>query len=680
MKKITKKITGLVSCLAISFMFVAAPGVNAAMQVDNVTSVIKDVANPASTFNGMRASAIDSADNVYITDYRNNRVVVYDSAGMQKSVIPNTKVFAGTPFNNPVGIAIDGSNRLYVADTKNNRIVSFLLDGNGVVDDASVIVYDGADITTGKNSFSVPSGVTVYDNVMYVADTGNSRIVRFNQGAAKFDYSSVITIDDVNPTDTVNPQPYAIAVGNGYIWATDPMQGKVFRIPTGSGTATDYDALHCYGIGIDSANRVYVTERRNDASGAVSRIRCLESLTGTFDVVAGSEAIFGQSALGLNVQGNEFWAINLDFVPNADGVSSKDDIFKLSISQVAVTPPPTPSGGGGGGGGAIINTPEEEIVNPTPEAVGPEQVRLAGYDRIASAVEMSKSGWTQSDYVVLAYAYSFPDALAAAPLAYKYNAPILLSDNSTLSPETLAEIQRLNATNIIMVGGTAVLSQNMEDSLKANYTVSRYNGLTRYDTAASIANALDPNSAAVIVNGEFYPDALVISSYAANKGVPILFTNVNDGMPAVTAQTLSARGVTNTIVVGGTAMVSDQVFNQLPSPVRYGGYDRYETATIVASALGLNAETTFVVTGIDFPDALVAGNLAAKTFSPLVMVSESAGLPSATESFFKSNASKIKKVMLIGGTVVVKDSHMQAINQIFTNVAQTNNQETNEEE
>ncbi|KJR45615.1 N-acetylmuramoyl-L-alanine amidase [Desulfosporosinus sp. I2] len=53
---------------------------------------------------------------------------------------------------------------------------------------------------------------------------------------------------------------------------------------------------------------------------------------------------------------------------------------------------------------------------------------MAGFDRFETASKIAKSGWTQSDYAILAYGGNYPDALSSAPLAKKYNAPILLND------------------------------------------------------------------------------------------------------------------------------------------------------------------------------------------------------------------------------------------------------------
>jgi len=290
--------------------------------------------------------------------------------------------------------------------------------------------------------------------------------------------------------------------------------------------------------------------------------------------------------------------------------------------------------------------------------------RLAGTDRFSTAIVVAEQGWkTGADNVILANAYIFPDALAAGPLAHKLNAPILLTDAAALTPPTLAEIQKLAPQKITIIGGTAVISQAIQDSLSATYgkdNVTRYGGVDRYATAADIAAALGTTGKAVIANGEdgHYPDALAISSYAAYNGIPILFTETA-GLPAATAQVLTAQKVNTTIVIGGDAVVPAVIFNQLPGATRYSGTDRYETATAIASGLHLNVNNVYVVTGLDFPDALVVGNWAAKSLSPLIMVDK--GVPAATSAFLSDNKSRITGLTVVGGEGTITASQESAL-------------------
>ncbi len=139
-------------------------------------------------------------------------------------------------------------------------------------------------------------------------------------------------------------------------------------------------------------------------------------------------------------------------------------------------------------------------------------------------------------------------------------------------------------------------------SLSSTYgqaNVTRYGGENRYATAAAIAGALGSSGKAVIVNGENYPDALAVLSYAAAQGIPILFTQAST-LPSTTLQVLTNHKVNTTIVIGGEGVVSAAVFKQLPGAARYGGKDRYATAIAIINGLKLELETVYVVTGKNY--------------------------------------------------------------------------------
>lgn len=71
--------------------------------------------------------------------------------------------------------------------------------------------------------------------------------------------------------------------------------------------------------------------------------------------------------------------------------------------------------------------------------------RVDGKDRFQVAVNLSQKGWpTQSDTVVLSFYNAYADALTSGPLAYHYNAPILLTHNNNLTDVTKKKLLDLN--------------------------------------------------------------------------------------------------------------------------------------------------------------------------------------------------------------------------------------------
>ncbi|MCS4472502.1 cell wall-binding repeat-containing protein [Clostridium botulinum] len=71
------------------------------------------------------------------------------------------------------------------------------------------------------------------------------------------------------------------------------------------------------------------------------------------------------------------------------------------------------------------------------------QERLFGNDRYETNSKIVDSGWTESEYAVVASGDDFADALCAAPLAKQNKAPILLANKDTLSIESKNNYQGL---------------------------------------------------------------------------------------------------------------------------------------------------------------------------------------------------------------------------------------------
>lgn len=102
------------------------------------------------------------------------------------------------------------------------------------------------------------------------------------------------------------------------------------------------------------------------------------------------------------------------------------------------------------------------------------------------------------EVVFVARSDEFADALAGGPLAALRNAPILLTQTSSLDAKTAAELDRLDPERIIILGGPVAISDATEDQMQAYAGaggVTRIAGGDRFETAAKIAQQL-PNKAA----------------------------------------------------------------------------------------------------------------------------------------------------------------------------------------
>ena len=294
--------------------------------------------------------------------------------------------------------------------------------------------------------------------------------------------------------------------------------------------------------------------------------------------------------------------------------------------------------------------------------------RIAGINRYETAIQISKAGWVdESKSVVLATGQDFPDALCAVPLAKKLGAPILLNIKSKLLPEVEQEIRRLKVEEIFIIGGPGVISDDILNTLNAmNIKCTRIYGANRYETSINVAKELDKSTEIVVATGENFPDAISISSIAAEKGMPILLTGKNN-LPSSVAEYLKDNVIETTYVVGGNDVVSDEVASNFLNVERLQGYDRYDTNVAVLNKFSkeLDFNSIYVTTGNNYPDALAASALACQSKSPVCLVSD--GSVDKLKSSIASKLQATTKIRAIGEEDVVSEDIVEELLQKYGN-------------
>lgn len=298
------------------------------------------------------------------------------------------------------------------------------------------------------------------------------------------------------------------------------------------------------------------------------------------------------------------------------------------------------------------------ILTGTASAAEAKKERIYGSGRVQTAIEISKAGWPDSsDYAVLVTAYNFPDALCAAPLAKKHNAPLLLTEGSALNSNVKEELKRLNVKNVIIVGGPGVISNAVFNSVKAIAGVERIYGADREETSVDVAKRIGGATSAVLATGLDFPDALSISSIAASKGMPILLTGKN-ALSAKVEKYLKDNGITTTYIVGGTGVISQAVEAKAPGAVRLAGSSRVQTNYEIIKRFSsqFDFKKVYVATASDFPDALAGSVLAAMTSSPIILAE--GPILSDTNVIVKEYIKEGSSVIALGGLSAVSDSVM----------------------
>jgi uncharacterized protein (TIGR03437 family) len=176
--------------------------------------------------------AVDSAGNVYISDFGNNRIrrvsngmitTVAGGGTASASLGDNGPAAAGILFQ-PIGIAVDSAGNLYIADNQHGRIRKVT---NGTI---TTVAGNGGTGRAGDNGpatsapLTLPQGVAV-DSAgnIYIAEAGANRVRKVSNGVIttiaglQFDASGVAVgvVDDV---DLYNPLAVAVdSAGNVYI-------------------------------------------------------------------------------------------------------------------------------------------------------------------------------------------------------------------------------------------------------------------------------------------------------------------------------------------------------------------------------------------------------------------------------------------------------------------------------
>ncbi|MDR1563558.1 MAG: cell wall-binding repeat-containing protein [Oscillospiraceae bacterium] len=340
--------------------------------------------------------------------------------------------------------------------------------------------------------------------------------------------------------------------------------------------------------------------------------------------------------------------------------------------------------------------PEEPIVLPK---LNVDVHRISGGNRVDTAIEISKaqSEGGSSETVMLTTALSYKDALAAAPLAAAYDAPVLLTKGGAeLESSVKEQIKALKAKNVIIASGTAAIPVSIEEELSKTTEVTRLAGRSSIDTAIQLGTELyaieqsaenteeiedleeiedaentedtesskeevitapekSKTAALVTVNG--FADALSFAPVAAIEGIPVLYTNGKQ-VSAETLEFLEENNVEKVIVIGGTSSVSaaeeEQIQAKRIATERIAGSNRYTTGVAIYNKYrSLFGDEVTLATGLNFPDALAGSGFAAKNGMPIFLVAADS-VNSEVKAAISANT-KTKHLYLLGGASSISD-------------------------
>ncbi len=177
--------------------------------------------------------------------------------------------------------------------------------------------------------------------------------------------------------------------------------------------------------------------------------------------------------------------------------------------------------------------------------------RLAGSNRYETNLAILEEAGVNGDQeVLICTSQGFADSLSASAAGL----PILLVHDSL----TKAQKAFLETTSgrFTIVGGTASVSEKLEQELKALGTVNRLAGSSRYETSVMMAEAFIENpSSVVLAYARNYPDGLCGGPLAYVLGAPLILAD-DSGYQAADSY---VTGITSGIVAGGTTLFPDSL-------------------------------------------------------------------------------------------------------------------------
>ena len=334
---------------------------------------------------------------------------------------------------------------------------------------------------------------------------------------------------------------------------------------------------------------------------------------------------------------------SLSRCPDGTDTDSNTADFALQARSLGVANPCT---------GPIGPTTQAQVTIPTDDATATSiafsQLRYPGQGTGGST--RGAAGPTE---VLLASDTVFADALASGSL--QGTRPLLLNDRDALEPAVLAEIHRLDATAVRILGGTAAIDDPVVAALQAEgLTVTRTAGPTRLETAEQIARlATSPTS---VILGRAFPapggddtqafaDTLAAGGWAAATGQPILLSQTEVLSTTTDTYLDGSSSLTLVRLIGGQAALSQAVVDRLGglgvASSRTAGATRFATAVAIATARGHSASSpasTVILVEGQAASAWEAGFTSAGTAAAMdapVVLANGDALPDETATFLR---------------------------------------------
>lgn len=213
------------------------------------------------------------------------------------------------------------------------------------------------------------------------------------------------------------------------------------------------------------------------------------------------------------------------------------------------------------GGSLVVSQAVEDELNQ----MGIKVKRIFGEMADDTANKIARTLPRVSDTCFVTTSWGYADALSASSFAYAKQAPIFLTnyDDATLSAATLETIRDKGFKRVIIVGGTSVVSPEVEQTLSAwgIANVERVAGETSYDTSLQLAQkllsmGLRANNMG-IATGLDYLDALCGAALCGRYDSVIVLADDTNSSAVETFMDQNRMAIKSYAIFGGNAAVGE---------------------------------------------------------------------------------------------------------------------------
>lgn len=222
----------------------------------------------------------------------------------------------------------------------------------------------------------------------------------------------------------------------------------------------------------------------------------------------------------------------------------------------------------------------------------PNSKRLSGTDRFGTNLSINNQFTSDLNFdtVYLATGRDFPDALSGSALAAKNNAPIILTNKDSISTDTLNFMKSKGVKHVVILGGTGVVSQDVESQINAALIVKVTS--VCLNKTSDILNIGDTDTLTATV----FPSNATNNSVtwsSSNAAVAAVDSNGNVtaksiGTANITVATLDGNLKANCIVTVNPGNVTSVSLNKTSETLIVGGTETFTATVTPANAKNQN--------------------------------------------------------------------------------------------